>query len=121
MNRRMVFYMIGQIIKLEAALLLFPVLVSLFFRERCLWSFLITAGIAVVFGFGLTLLFKLKVKLIYDKEGFVIVAFAWLLLSALGAFRFFSAVKFPAISTLFLKRSAVLRQPALRFSAPPSR
>ena len=106
MNRRMVFYMIGQIIKLEAALLLFPVLVSLFFRERCLWSFLITAGIAVVFGFGLTLLFKPKDKLIYAKEGFVIVAFAWLLLSALGALPFFLSGENPSyIDAFFLKVS----------------
>lgn len=103
MNRRMVFYMIGQIIKLEAALLLFPVLVSLFFRERCLWSFLITAGIAVVFGFGLTLLFKPKDKLIYAKEGFVIVAFAWLLLSALGALPFFLSGEIPSYIDAFFE------------------
>jgi len=70
MNRKMVFYMIGQMIKLEAALLVLPLLVSLIYREHeTALSFLITIGIALVLGFALTLIFRTKNRVIYAKEG----------------------------------------------------
>ena len=39
MNRRMVVYMLGQIVKLEAALLVLPLVVSLLYRESCALHF----------------------------------------------------------------------------------
>ena len=88
MNRRMVFYMIGQIIKLEAVLLVLPLAVSIIYRERCALSFLITALASLFVGFAVTLISKPGNRLIYAKEGFVIVALAWLALSAIGAVPF---------------------------------
>ena len=120
MNIKIIFYFLGWVLNIEALLMLLPCAVSLLYGDGQLWSFLLVMVLCVMIGW-LTTHKRPENTVFYAKEGFVIVAFAWLLLSALGAFRFFSAVKFPAISTLFLKRSAVLRQPALRFSAPPSR
>ena len=80
--------MIGQIIKLEAVLLVLPLAVSLIYRERCALSFLITAAAALFVGFAVTLISKPGNRLIYAKEGFVIVALAWLALSAIGAVPF---------------------------------
>lgn len=88
MNRRMVFYMIGQMIKLEAALLLLPFAVSLCYREDCAKAFLITIGIATFFGFAITILSRPANRIIFAKEGFVIVAIAWIMLSAIGALPF---------------------------------
>lgn len=80
--------MIGQIIKLEAVLLVLPLAVSIIYRERCALSFLITALAALFVGFAVTLISKPGNRLIYAKEGFVIVALAWLALSAIGAVPF---------------------------------
>lgn len=85
MNRKMVFYIIGLIIEAEAALLLLPFFVSLLYRESAAWSYLITAGIAAVVGLLLILIFKTKNKVIFAKEGFVMVAFAWVAMSLIGA------------------------------------
>ena len=81
MNRKMVFYMIGKIVQAEAAMLLLPLVVALLYKETPL-PFLITIGIA------LSLIFKPKDRVIYAKEGFVIVAFAWIALSLIGCIPF---------------------------------
>ena len=80
--------MIGQIIKLEAVLLVLPLAVSIIYRERCALSFLITALASLFVGFAVTLISKPGNRLFYAKEGFVIVALAWLALSAIGAVPF---------------------------------
>ena len=80
--------MIGQIIKLEAVLLVLPLAVSIIYRERCALSFLITALASLFVGFAVTLISKPGNRLIYAKEGVCIVALAWLALSAIGAVPF---------------------------------
>ncbi len=95
MNRRMIFYVIGQIINIEAALLLLPAAVSLYYKEGCLTAFLITAGIALVVGLTLTLTSRPGNHLIYAKDGFVIVTLAWLAMSAIGALPFVISGEIP--------------------------
>ncbi len=85
MNRKMVFYIIGLIIEAEAALLLLPFLVGLCYRESTAWVYLMTAGIAAVIGLTLILICRTKNKVIFAKEGFVTVAFAWVAMSLIGA------------------------------------
>ncbi len=89
MNYRMVFSMIGRLLLLEAVLLLLPAACSLIYQEQQdLMTLLMTAGIALVIGGGLTLLCRTKNKTIYAKEGFVIAALSWIFLSAVGALPF---------------------------------
>ncbi len=88
MNRRMVFYTVGHIALAEAALLLVPAVVALIYLEPSGFSFLITAGISLAVGSVFHFFFKPQSRLIYAKEGFAIVAYAWLLMSALGALPF---------------------------------
>lgn len=104
MNRKMVFYMIGQMIKLEAALLVLPLLVSLIYREQSTaLAFLITIGIALALGFALTLIFRTKNRVIYAKEGFVIVALTWLALSAVGSLPFIISGEIPSFFDAFFE------------------
>ena len=88
MNRKMIFYVIGLIVEAEAILLLLPAAVSLLYRERCVISFLISSGIAAVVGLALILLCRTENKVIFAKDGFVMVAFAWLGMSLFGALPF---------------------------------
>lgn len=95
MNRRMVLYMLGQIVKLEAAVLVLPLIVSLLYREACALHFAIVAAGALVLGFAMTLLSRPGTQVMFAKEGFIIVAVAWLLLSAIGALPFFLSGEIP--------------------------
>ena len=88
MNRRMVLYILGQIVKLEAVLMILPLIVSAIYTEQCFFSFLITIAAALLLGFVLTTVFKPENRVIYAKEGFFIVALAWIAMSAIGAVPF---------------------------------
>lgn len=95
MNRNMVFYIIGNIVKIEALLMLLPMFVSLYYGESAVYAFAITIMIAMVFGFALTLIFKPKNTVIFAKEGFIVVALAWVILSLVGALPFFISREIP--------------------------
>ena len=103
MNRRMVLYMVGTVVKIEAALMVLPLIVSLIYRESCSVDFLISIGVALVTGFALTLIFKPGSKVIYAKEGFVIVALAWLVLSLIGALPFYISREIPSYIDAFFE------------------
>ncbi|MFA6948673.1 MAG: potassium transporter TrkG, partial [Eubacteriales bacterium] len=103
MNLKMVFNMIGRMCKVEAALLLLPAIVSLIYSERCLWAFVITAALSLVFGFALTLIFRPKDDVIYAKEGYAIVALVWLAVSALGALPFVISGEIPSYIDAFFE------------------
>lgn len=103
MNRRMVLYTVGTVIKIEAALMALPLIVSFIYKEECLMDFLISIGIALVLGFALTKIFKPGNKVIYAKEGFVIVSLAWVALSAVGALPFFISGEIPSYIDAFFE------------------
>ncbi|MBE6539001.1 MAG: TrkH family potassium uptake protein [Ruminococcaceae bacterium] len=103
MNRRMVFYTTGQIVLIEALMLLLPVIVSLIYRESCTSAFLITIGIALIVGGSLILIFKPTDNVIYAKEGFLTVALAWMSLSAIGALPFFISGEIPSYIDAFFE------------------
>ncbi len=86
MNYRMLGYLIGIIMLIEAALLLLPTLVSLIYEES-LYPFLITVGVLVLLALPLSAR-KPKNTRIYAKEGFVCVALAWIVMSLFGALPF---------------------------------
>ncbi len=83
MNRRMVVFLLGRILLLEAALMLPSVLVGLYYHETITWCFLPAMGALILLGlFGIK---KPKDTTIYAREGFLIVAAAWVLMSLFGA------------------------------------
>lgn len=104
MNRRMVFYTVGQIIKIEALLLALPLLVSVYYNEsKCSLSILTTIGIALALGFLFTVVFKPSNRVIYAKEGFVTVAMAWFFLSLIGSLPFVFSKDIPLFFDAFFE------------------
>lgn len=95
MNRKMVLNTVGNIILSEAVLLLLPAIVSVIYREQCVWAFLIAIGVALALGLLLKYTIRPENKTIYAKEGFVIVSYAWVLMSAIGALPFFLSGEIP--------------------------
>lgn len=89
MNRRMIFRVIGSIMQIEAVFLLLSGIVSAVYREnKSLLGFLISVVLAFIIGTLLKAFSKPKTTVIYAKEGFVIVSFAWIFMSLIGALPF---------------------------------
>lgn len=103
MNRKMVFFTLGQMILLQAALMILPLAVSAVYGEECFKYFLMTIGICIIMGMIPVLLCRTKNRVIYAKEGFVIVALTWLALSALGALPFWLSREIPSYTDAFFE------------------
>ena len=84
MNKRFILYLLGCILCFEAAFLLLPWIVSLFYGEAEGWAYL---GCAAVFGLmGAAIAFKKpKNTVFYARDGFVATALCWIVLSIAGA------------------------------------
>ena len=103
MNQKMVFRTTGQIILLEAAMLLLPTLVSFGYRDACLKSFVITIAAALVIGLIFIFATRTENRVIYAKEGFVITTLSWVLLSAIGALPFYLSGEIPSYIDAFFE------------------
>ena len=103
MNRKMIFSMVGRIILLEAALMLLPLIVSILYGEKCFTAFIATIVLSAAIGGALVLATRGHDTTIFAKEGFVIVAIAWLVLSALGALPFVIAGEIPSYVDAFFE------------------
>ncbi len=104
MNTKMVLKTVGQILVLEAGLFVLPGAVAVYYREwGCLFSFLLSIAVAVAVGGGLALFVRPKNRVIYAKEGFVLVALAWLALSAVGALPFVISREIPSYVDAFFE------------------
>lgn len=89
MNRRMVLYTLGHIAIANSALMLLPLLTSVIYSEFSVaFAFLAAMGISLLVGLGLRLFSRPGSKVIYAKEGFAIVTYAWLIMAAIGALPF---------------------------------
>ncbi len=101
MNRRVIIYTLGNMLKIEGLLMLLPFITGIYYHEKAAWDYLI---VAIVIGFvGFFMSYKKpKNKKIFAKEGFVIVAFAWTLLSLFGALPFWLSGEIPSyVDALF--------------------
>ena len=103
MNRRMIFSTVGTVLKVEAALLLLPAAVSALYREREAFAFLAAAMTGLLIGFFFTACFKPRTHVIYAKEGFIIVAFTWIMLSLVGALPFTLSGEIPKYTDAFFE------------------
>jgi len=104
MNRRMILHMVGRILQIEAALLLLPLLTALIYTEwNVSLSFLATIAVAAGIGTLFTLIGKTRDRTIFAREGFIIVAFAWIFMSAIGALPFVFSREIPSFVDAFFE------------------
>ncbi len=104
MNRRMIGYMIGEITVLEGILLVLPLLVSLcYWEETSIMAFSIMVLLTLAAGFAIIMLCKPQNKVIYAREGFVIVTFAWIIMSAIGCVPFVISGEIPNVFDAFFE------------------
>lgn len=102
MNNRMTTYILGKMLGVEALVLLLPALVSCIYNEDGWKYFLITSTIlaAVYIAFGMK---KPKDSTIYGRDGFVIIACAWILWSIFGALPFWLSGEIPSYVDAFFE------------------
>lgn len=101
MNYRIIFYIIGWVLNIEAAFMLLPILTGILYQESALWSFVISGVICLFLGIALTIR-KPKRQYFYVREGYITVALSWVFLSIMGSlpFLFSGSIKHP-IDALF--------------------
>ncbi len=102
MNYRMVFYNVGRILLVEAALLTFPAIGAIIYNENTLISFALTiAALTIV---ALPAIRKRPENMsIYAKDGYVIVALTWILMSLFGAMPFYFSGYIPNFVDAFFE------------------
>ena len=95
MNRRMIRFIMGSLIQVEAVLLLLPALFAVIYQEdRCVAAFLGTALFCTASG-QLLKIKKPKNVTIYSAEGYVSVAISWIAMSICGAIPLYASGYFP--------------------------
>lgn len=84
MNFSVIHYILGTVLCCEGVFLLAPVAVAVYYAETA--GYYYAAAAAVCFFVGLLLRLRhIKSKVFYSREGFLAVAFSWILLSMAGA------------------------------------
>lgn len=68
-----------------AVIMLVPIIVSLVYGDGCVFSFVVSSGILAVLGGGFVILFRKNITSLSAKEGMVVAALTWMILSVVGA------------------------------------
>ena len=102
MNYKKITSYLGNILIIEGLLLVFPVLISLFTRDKIAKSFLVTIALLIAVGFA-CIKIKPDKSAIYAKEGCFIVGVAWILMSAFGALPFYLSGYIPSYIDAFFE------------------
>ncbi len=119
--------MLGKIFLVLALLMCLPIIVALTYEERILTPFLYPIVGLIIIGAPLSLM-KVNDKSLYAKEGFVIVALVWILISAVGCTPYlisgvikdFSSAFFETVSGFTTTGSTILNLSTTEISMPRS-
>ena len=95
--------MLGRILRLEALLMLLPMIVALLYDEDTVMAFFVTIVIAYGIGALFKIISKKRDQTIFAREGFVTVATAWIILSAIGALPFYLSREIPSYVDAFFE------------------
>lgn len=102
MNIKAVLNTLGRILQVEAGLMLLPVIVAIIYKENVL-PFLITIALLLLIGTIFTFLRKKGDHLIFEREGFLMVALSWVMMSVFGAFPFVISGSIPNFIDAFFE------------------
>lgn len=93
MNKQVITYILGFIMKIESVLMLPPLLIGLYYHED-VTGFLVTIALLVIIGFALSIN-KPKDDVFLAKDGYIAVGMSWIILSLFGALPFYISGTIP--------------------------
>ena len=94
MNLKIVSYFLGWVLKIEAACMVIPCMISVIMGESSWLGFLAAIGLSLALGFFLGRK-KNRTGNFYVREGYAATALSWLVMSLIGALPFFISRKIP--------------------------
>ncbi len=97
MNYKMLVKSLGNVLCIEAASMLAPVVVSIIYRQNDTSAFIYTILIVLCVGLGMRSI-KTQNPAIFAKDGYAIVALAWLAVSFFGALPFVFSGTIPSLT-----------------------
>lgn len=120
MNKRKIVSFIGRIILIEAALMVLPLLVALYYGDGDAWVFAVTILAALIPGVLMARV-RQSDRRLSSKDGYFIVAATWIIISLIGAmplymaggFRSYWSALFEIASGFSTTGASVLAQPEL--------
>ena len=120
MNKRKIVSFIGRIILIEAALMVLPLLVALYYGDGDAWAFAVTILVALIPGVLMARV-RQSDRRLSSRDGYFIVAATWIIISLIGAmplymaggFRSYWSALFEIASGFSTTGASVLTQPEL--------
>ncbi len=107
MNKGIVRYVLGRMLLVEAGLMTVPLVVGLFYQEslKSVGSFIIVIALLMITGLA-TGIKEPKNTRLFTKEGLVIAALSWFLLSFFGGLPFVFSGEIPSLVDAFFETSS---------------
>ncbi|MBR4765409.1 MAG: TrkH family potassium uptake protein, partial [Clostridia bacterium] len=97
MNRRLIINVLGKIMTVEGILMIIPVITALYYKEKhSVISFVIPMAMLIALG----LLFasvRTRSKNVFARDGYIMTAVAWIVLSFFGALPFVFSGEIPEL------------------------
>lgn len=102
MNYRMLLYVIGKLLRTEGLLMILPMIVAIIYRENTWMSFAVVIICLLLISLFLVRNIK-ENSFMRQKDGFVCVGIAWILLAVFGAFPFYISGQIPSYTDAFFE------------------
>lgn len=103
MNYKMIFKSLGYVLLTEGVMLILPLIVALIYSDfNVMLPIIATIAVLLFFGFSFISI-KIKNTVIFAKDGFIIVALSWILVSLFGAIPFYLSGYIPSFVDAFFE------------------
>ena len=96
MNFRVILNTLGWVLNCEGVCMILPLICAFAYKENDIYTFLISMAICLFFGFLLVNI-KPKNKNMYAREGFIIAALSWILITIFGALPYLISGSIPSV------------------------
>ena len=103
MNYKLIVSTVLKVIKIEAVLMLVPLITALAYKENCFYSFLITMVVSFTIAHVISKFIKEDDKYFYSKDGLITVALTWIAVSLVGAVPFVLSGEIPSFIDAFFE------------------
>ena len=104
MNKKMISFIIGKILILEAGLMVLPLIISFLYNESAKYKVAYGSVIGLLLAIGFALSAKLpEDQRIQGREGYIIVSLSWILMSIFGALPFVFTKEIPSFVDAFFE------------------